>query len=39
MSDYFFRGIILHQKGGNTLDYHNKRKKDKKKILKEQIIA
>lgn len=29
MSDYFFRGIILPQKGGNTLNYHNKRKKDK----------
>lgn len=39
MSDYFFRGIILRQKGGNTLNYHNKRKKDKKKFLKEQIIA
>lgn len=30
MSDYFFRGINLRQKGGNTLNYHNKRKKDKK---------
>lgn len=30
MSDYFFRGIILRQKGGNTLKYHIKRKKDKK---------
>lgn len=29
MSDYFFRGIILRQKGRNTLNYHNKRKKIK----------
>lgn len=33
MSDYFFRGIILRQKGENTLNYHNKRKKDKKKFF------
>lgn len=30
MLDYFFRGINLYQKGGNILNYYNKRKKDKK---------
>lgn len=38
MSDYFFRGIILRQKGGNTLNYHNKRKKDKKKFWKNKLL-
>lgn len=32
MSDYFFSWYNFTSEGGNTLDYHNKRKKDKKKF-------